>query len=130
MADSRRDFPYNTGPFRSRDGLSSRASGAADHVQLRVDPIHGDLDEEIAGLHNKVSQLKHVAQEIGSEARFQNEFLNQLEMTMLKVQAGVKNNMKRLNRKIVQSGSSYVIYVICFGLILFFILYLLSKVSR
>lgn len=119
---------YATGPFRSREGLSSRSNPQSEQLQLRVDPIHGDLDEEIDGLHRKVSQLKNIAQEIQSEARFQNGFLSQLETTMIKAQAGVKNNMKRLNRSIIQQGSNHVMHVIIFGLLCFFIVYLLSKV--
>lgn len=100
---------YATGPFRSREGLSSRSNPQSEQLQLRVDPIHGDLDEEIDGLHRKVSQLKN-------------------ETTMIKAQAGVKNNMKRLNRSIIQQGSNHVMHVIIFGLLCFFIVYLLSKV--
>lgn len=121
---------YPSGPFRSREGLSSRSNPQSEQLHLRVDPINGDLDEEIDGLHHKVSQLKNIAQEIESEARFQNGFLSQLEMTMIKAQAGVKNNMKRLNRNVIQKGSNHVMHVIIFGLLCFFILYLLSKVSR
>eukprot|EP01018_Ginkgo_biloba_P035400 Gb_09258 [translate_table: standard] len=69
---------YASGAFRSRDGLSSRSNPQNDQLQLRIDPLHGDLDEEIAGLHHKVSQLKNVAQEIESEAKFQNGILSQL----------------------------------------------------
>ncbi|MCD9639765.1 hypothetical protein HAX54_024486 [Datura stramonium] len=43
-----------------------------------------------------------VAQEIESEAKYQNDFINQLQMTLIKAQAGVKNNMRRLNRSIIQ----------------------------
>nr|ABK22127.1 unknown [Picea sitchensis] len=130
MANPQRGALFGSGPFRSRDGLSSRSAAPAEQLQLRVDPIYGDLDDEITGLHHKVSQLKYVAQEIGSEAKFQNDFLSQLQMTMIKAQAGVKNNMKRLNRKIIQNGSNQVIYVVLFALVCFFLVYLCSKFSR
>nr|ABR16823.1 unknown [Picea sitchensis] len=130
MASVPRGNPaYATGPFRSREGLSSRSNPQTEQLQLRIDPIHDDLDEEIDGLRHKVSQLKNIAQEIESEARFQNGFIGQLEMTMIKAQAGVKNNLRRLNRNIIQQGSNHVMHLIIFGLLLFFILYLLSKVS-
>ncbi|XP_057817841.1 bet1-like protein At4g14600 isoform X1 [Cryptomeria japonica] len=122
---------FGTGPFHSRPGLSSRSNNAqSDEIQLRVDPIHGDIDDTISDLHHKVLGLRNVAQAIESETKFQNDFLSQLEMTVLKAQAGVKNNMRRLNRSIIQHGSSHVVYVITFGLLIFFILYLLSKFSR
>ncbi|KAB1214527.1 hypothetical protein CJ030_MR5G013430 [Morella rubra] len=52
-------------PYRSSEGLSSRqGQGAnADEIQLRIDPVHGDLDEEISGLHSQVKRLKSSSQD-------------------------------------------------------------------
>ncbi|OAY66899.1 bet1-like protein At4g14600 [Ananas comosus] len=121
---------YGSGPFRSREGLTARPAASSEEIQLRIDPMHGDLDEEIDGLHRKIRQLKGVAQEIESEAKYQNDFLAQLQMTLIKAQAGVKNNMRRLNKSIIQQGSNHVAYVILFALMCFFVVYLLSKFSR
>ncbi|KAJ8479985.1 hypothetical protein OPV22_023712 [Ensete ventricosum] len=93
---------YGAGPHRSREGLISRPAASSDEIQLRIDPMHADLDEEIDGLHRKIRQLKGVAQEIETEAKFQNDFITQLQMTLIKAQAGVKNNMRRLNKSIIQ----------------------------
>ncbi|KAL9268401.1 Bet1-like protein [Drosera capensis] len=65
-------------PYRSSDGLSTRQVGGTDELQLRIDPMQGDLDDEITGLRKQVRQLRHVAQEIETEAKFQNDFMNQL----------------------------------------------------
>ncbi|KDP29742.1 hypothetical protein JCGZ_18677 [Jatropha curcas] len=51
-------------PYRSREGLSARTVGNSDEVQVRIDPVHADLDEEILGLHKQVSQLKNVCVEL------------------------------------------------------------------
>ncbi|CAH9097783.1 unnamed protein product [Cuscuta europaea] len=123
------DF-YGADPYRSRQGLSTRQVGGSDDIQLRIDPMHGDLDDEITGLRKQVKQLKNVAQEIESEAKFQNDFINQLQMTFMKAQAGVKNNMRRLNRSIIQEGSNHVMHVVLFALLCFFVIYLLAKFSR
>ncbi|XP_047323376.1 bet1-like protein At4g14600 [Impatiens glandulifera] len=123
------DF-YGSAPFRSRDGLSTRPAVGSDEIQLRIDPMHGDLDDEITGLRKHVKQLRNVAQEIESEAKSQNDFLDQLQMTLIKAQAGVKNNMRRLNKSIVQSGSSHVIHVVLFALVCFTVVYFLAKISR
>lgn len=105
-------------PYSSRDKLSGRYPNQINdqqQVSVRVDPIEQrDLDDEISGLHEKVHRLKHVAQEIETEARFQNELLNQLENTMLKAQAGLKSTMKRMNRKIIQNGSNHLVHVLLF----------------
>ncbi|ONM24688.1 Bet1-like protein [Zea mays] len=115
---------YGSGPLRSRNAANS------DEIQLRIDPVHGDLDEEIDGLQSRVRMLKGVAQEINSEAKSQNDFLHELQMTLAKAQAGVKNNMRRLNKSIIQQGSNHVLHVVLFALFCFFIVYLLSKFSR
>ncbi|GMN40088.1 hypothetical protein TIFTF001_009318 [Ficus carica] len=70
-------------PFRSREGLSTRAVAGSDEIQLRIDPMQGDLDDEISGLHNQVRRLRYVAEEIGTEAKFQNDFLNQLAIAFI-----------------------------------------------
>ncbi|KAK9096996.1 hypothetical protein Sjap_022493 [Stephania japonica] len=130
MDSSNRGVPYGTAPYRSRDGLSTRVVGNSEEIQLRIDPMHGELDDHISGLHKKITKLKSVAQEIESEAKYQNDFINQLQMTLIKAQAGVKNNVRRLNKSIVQQGSNHVLHVILFALFCFFMVYLWSKFSR
>ncbi|XP_017258131.1 bet1-like protein At4g14600 isoform X2 [Daucus carota subsp. sativus] len=114
-----------------RQGLSTRSvASSSDEIQLRIDPMQADFDDEISGLRGQVRQLRNVAQEIHSEAKFQNDAINQLQMLLIKAQAGVKNNVRKLNKSIVQSGSSHVVHVILFALVLFFVVYMISKVSR
>ncbi|KAH7654679.1 protein transport protein SFT1 protein [Dioscorea alata] len=121
---------YGSGPLRSREGLTARPVAGTDEIQLRIDPMHGDLDEEISGLHQKIRRLKGVAQEIETEAKYQNDFISQLQMTLIKAQAGVKNNMRRLNKSIIQQGSNHVVHVVLFALFCFFLVYLWTKFSR
>lgn len=123
-------FHGGAAPYRSREGLSTRPVASSEEIQLRIDPMHADLDDEITGLRTQVRKLRHVAEEIGTEARFQNDFLNQLQMTVIKAQAGVKNNLRRLNKSIIQNGSNHIVQVVVFALICFFVVYLWSKMSR
>ncbi|RYR47503.1 hypothetical protein Ahy_A07g033435 isoform D [Arachis hypogaea] len=98
-------------PFRSREGLSTRPAASSDEIQLRIDPMDMDLDHEITGLRGQVKKLR-----------------NQTLMT--NAQAGVKNNIRRLNKSIVRSGSNHVVHVVCFALICFFVVYAWSKMFR
>ncbi|ESR47129.1 Bet1-like protein [Citrus sinensis] len=123
-------FYGGAAPYRSREGLSTRPVAGSDEIQLRIDPVNADLDDEITGLRSQVKQLRNVAQEIHSEASFQKDFLDQLQMTLIKAQAGVKNNMRRLNKSIVKHGSNHIMHVVLFALFLFFILYMWSKMFR
>ncbi|KAI3819865.1 hypothetical protein L1987_13717 [Smallanthus sonchifolius] len=129
-SSNRGGYSYGAAPYRSREGLSTRQGAGSDEIQLRIDPMHADLDDEISGLRKQVRQLKNVASEIESEAKYQNEFVNQLQMTLIKAQAGVKNNMRKLNKSIIQSGSSNVLHVVLFALFCLFLVYLWSKFSR
>ncbi|GAU35149.1 hypothetical protein TSUD_217820 [Trifolium subterraneum] len=63
-------------PFRSSDGLSTRPGAASEEIQLRIDPM--DLDNELTALHRQVTRLKNVAEEIGTEMKYQKDFLEQL----------------------------------------------------
>ncbi|GAB4859915.1 hypothetical protein Ancab_011396 [Ancistrocladus abbreviatus] len=117
-------------PYRSSDGLSTRQVATSDEIQLQIDPMHGDLDDEIMGLRKQVRLLRNVAQEIETEAKFQNDFMNQLQMILIKAQAGVKNNVRRLNKSIVQSGSNHILHVVLFALFCLFLVVLWSKITR
>uniref|UniRef100_A0A2P2JPL0 t-SNARE coiled-coil homology domain-containing protein n=1 Tax=Rhizophora mucronata TaxID=61149 RepID=A0A2P2JPL0_RHIMU len=116
--------------YRSREGLSTRPAASSDEIQLRIDPMHADFDDEITGLRSQVKQLRNVAQEIGTEAKFQKDFLDQLQMTVMKAQAGVKNNIRKLNQSIIKSGANHIVHMVLFALFCFFIVYLWMKVSR
>lgn len=130
-SDAHKGGPYyGAASYRSREGLSTRPAASSDEIQLQIDPMQGDLDDEISGLHGQIKRLKSVAREIESEAKYQNDFLNQLQMTLIKAQAGVKNNMRRLNRSIIQQGSNHIVHVVVFALLIFTMLYLYSKISR
>ncbi|KAL6184654.1 hypothetical protein ACLB2K_046054 [Fragaria x ananassa] len=98
-----------------------------DEIQLRIDPIHADVDEEITGLRSQVRRLRNVAQEIEVEAKSQNAMLNQLDMTVMKAQAWLKNNVRRLNKSTIQSGSNHVVHVVCFALGFFILVYFCLK---
>uniref|UniRef100_A0ACD5WUY9 Uncharacterized protein n=1 Tax=Avena sativa TaxID=4498 RepID=A0ACD5WUY9_AVESA len=118
--------------YGSREGLTSRqaASSSSREISLQIDPINADLDDHILGLRGQLSKLKGVAKEINSEAKFQNDFISQLQMTLTQAQAGVKNNMRRINKKIMQNGSNHLVLVVLFALGCFFLVYLVSKFSR
>lgn len=116
--------------YRSRQGLNNRLPIQNDQLQVRVDPLQEDLDEEIAGLHSKVKGLMGVAQAIETETKYHNELLTQLESTVMRAQAGLKNTMRRLNRSLIQQGSNHLLHVILFALLCFFLVYLWSKLFR
>ncbi|KAJ8762545.1 hypothetical protein K2173_007984 [Erythroxylum novogranatense] len=124
-------FYGGAAPYRSREGLSTRPAASSDEIQLRIDPMHADLDDEISGLRSQVKQLRNVS---GSgdktEAKFQKDFLDQLQMTVIKAQAGVKNNIRKLNQSIIKNGANHVVHVVLFALFCFFVVYMWSKVSR
>ncbi|XP_024314429.1 bet1-like protein At1g29060 isoform X1 [Brachypodium distachyon] len=82
------------------------------------------------GQGNVVHAVIPVANEIKSEAKLQSDFISQLQMTLTKAQAGVKNNMGKINKKIIQNGSNHLVHVVLFALGCFFLVYVVSKFSR
>jgi hypothetical protein len=57
-------------------------------------------------------------------------FASLQQMTLTKAQAGIKNNMRRMNRRIIQNGSNHLVHVVLFALGCFVLVYLVSKFSR
>ncbi|KAI3929364.1 hypothetical protein MKW92_001035 [Papaver armeniacum] len=86
-----------------------------DEIQLRIDPVN-DLNEEVSSLIINISLLKN-DEEIGNEAKYQNDLISQL------------NNMKWINTKIIQNRLNHVIHVILFVFLCFFMVYFLSQFS-
>nr|CAD1838120.1 unnamed protein product [Ananas comosus var. bracteatus] len=121
----------STAPILFDPGLIARSTAAperSEEIQLQIDPMHGDLDESITGLRGQIRRLKGVAQEIETEAQFQKDFISKLQMTLIKAQAGLKNNIRKMNRRIIQQGSNHVVvHVALFALLCFFAVYLWSK---
>ncbi|MCL7025452.1 hypothetical protein MKW94_023166 [Papaver nudicaule] len=117
------------GAVSHRSSIRSGYGNNQDEIQVRVDPMN-ELDQEVDGLRSKLSMLKNVAQEIGNEAKYQSDLISQLQMTVIKAQAGVKNNMRWINKKIIQSGSSHLYHVILFALLCCFVVYFLAKFRR
>ncbi|KAG2554203.1 bet1-like protein At1g29060 isoform X2 [Panicum virgatum] len=66
--------------YGSREGLTVRpaASSSSSEISLQIDAINADLDDHILGLRGQVRKLRGVAQEIQSEAKYQNDFISQL----------------------------------------------------
>ncbi|KAH1253255.1 Bet1-like protein [Glycine soja] len=123
-------FYGNAAPYRSREGLSTRPVASSDEIQLHIDP-GVDFDDEITGLRGQVRKLKNVAEEIGSEVKFQRDFLEQVVQNGNDKSSsrGEKNNLRRLNKSIVKNGSNHIVHVVVFALVCFFIVYFRSKMS-
>ncbi|XP_056167111.1 bet1-like protein At4g14600 [Syzygium oleosum] len=99
-------------PFRSHQGLIARAVARSDEMVLQIDLEDGDsgLDQEVGCLGGQVHQLRN-------------------QPTLIKARAGVKNNVRRLHKSIVQYGSNNVVPIIVFALICIFLVYLWYKIS-
>lgn len=48
-------------PIYGREGLSARPVSSQDEIQLRIDPLHSELDDQITGLYSQVNRLKTVS---------------------------------------------------------------------
>ncbi|GJP36433.1 hypothetical protein CLOM_g20941 [Closterium sp. NIES-68] len=109
--------------------LGDTGAAGSEHVQLQVDPIRAGLDQEIGSLRDQVSKLKRVAGDIALETKQQNEILTQLEHTMAKARAAVRNTMRKVDRHLKGSGSAHLLHVILFALACFLFVYLWKKLS-
>ncbi|XP_074278746.1 bet1-like protein At1g29060 isoform X2 [Silene latifolia] len=106
--------PDVTTSYRSSDRLTTRQMG----LRLRNRPMHDDLDVPFNEIARIVRQLEDLAQEIQAEARDENPFAYDVQMMKIKVEASLKNNLRRLNRSTV-----------LFSLFCCFLLYLWPNLS-
>ncbi|KAI8109081.1 hypothetical protein M9435_005497 [Picochlorum sp. BPE23] len=122
--------------YASRSGLSSRQSlfgnSSQSHEQLEINMEAGtyDIDEDIADLHSSVKGLKHVSRAIQEETSLTQQIVETLENSLDMAKMTLKQTMKRLDRVSKKSRSNHVLYVLLFGLALFFCAYFWIKVRN
>eukprot|EP00210_Caulerpa_lentillifera_P009232 g8801.t1 len=120
-----------SGGFPSGTGLSSRNRPPIneDHLQIHVDGEF-DFDREIDGLRSQVGRLKHVTRSIHSEAKEQNQFMDQVSEIMEQSQIALKRASKKLRKVYDQSKGNHLLWLVlfCFGVLFF--LWFVSKVHR
>lgn len=51
-------------------------------------------------------------------------------MAVMKAPAGVKNNLRKLNKVIIKKGGNHIGHVVLFAVICFLVVYLWSKMYR
>jgi predicted RNase H-like nuclease (RuvC/YqgF family) len=89
-----------------------------------------DIDEDIADLHSSVKRLKHVSKAIQEETSLTQQIVETLENSLDMAKLTLKQTMKRLDRVSKKTRSNHVLYVLLFGLALFFCAYFWIKVRN
>ena len=81
-------------------GLAQRAG--AQQQQLQVD--EGDIEEQLDGLHDRVSRLRRVVGAIDDESKAQSALVAELEGAMLRTQAALRETLRKMNRIYASGG--------------------------
>jgi protein transport protein SFT1 len=89
-----------------------------------------DLDDDIMDLRNSVGRLKQVSSAIQEENQLTKQVMDGLESAMETARLTLKQTVKRLDRVARKTKSNHVLYVLLFGIALFFIAYFFAKVNR
>ena len=89
-----------------------------------------DADEDIMDLHASVLKLKNVSKAIREEASITGKILETLESSMDMAKVTLKQTMKRLDRVSKKTRSNHVLYVVLFGVVIFFFVYFWLKVRN
>ncbi|XP_027124581.1 bet1-like protein At4g14600 [Coffea arabica] len=124
------DF-YRAAPYRAREGLITRRQGNnSGEIQLEINDLEqGALDYGVTDLRGQVRKLRNVSYEIEAEAKYHRNLVKVLKLPLVRAQAALKNNSRRLNQRIVRDGSDHVKHVILFAVVCIFVLYFWSKFS-
>lgn len=116
------------GGYTSRSGLNAR-SQPSDQLQINIGPQF-NYDSQLQGLRDDVKKIKQLAYAIDDERKLQGAELNTLEEYMEKAQLMLKKASKRLTVVSQQSRSWLMLWVVLFGLALFFLVFFLKKLHR
>ncbi|KAI3429452.1 hypothetical protein D9Q98_005545 [Chlorella vulgaris] len=124
--------------FTSRPGLNARqplfgGAGSAQHndqLQINIESGALDIDDEIDQLSSSLGRLKQVSEAIGEENRLTAQVMDSLETAMEQARLSLRKTMKRLGRAFRQSKSNHMLYLMLFGLAMFFAVFFWSKLSR
>ena len=79
-----------------------------------------DVDDDITDLHSSVLRLKNVSKLIQEETTITGKILESLESSMDVAKVTLKQTMKKLDRVSKLTRSNHVLFVVLFGVIVFF----------
>ena len=89
-----------------------------------------DVDEDIMDLHSSVLKLKNVSKAIQEETTITGRILETLESSMDMAKLTLKQTMKRLDRVSKKTRSNHVLFVVLFGILIFFMVFFWIKVRN
>ena len=115
-----------------RGGLNNRQSSLLNQ-NMQVESMEAgvyDVDEDIMDLHSSVLRLKNVSKAIREEASITGKILETLESSMDMAKVTLKQTMKRLDRVSKKTRSNHVLYVVLFGVLIFFCVFFWLKVRN
>ena len=115
-----------------RGGLNNRQSSLLNQ-NMQVESMEAgvyDVDEDIMDLHSSVLRLKNVSKAIREEASITGKILETLESSMDMAKVTLKQTMKRLDRGSKKTRGNHVLYVVLFGVVIFFCVFFWLKVRN
>jgi protein transporter SFT1 len=115
-----------------RGGLNNRQSSLLNQ-NMQVESMEAgvyDVDEDIMDLHSSVLRLKNVSKAIREEASITGKILETLESSMDMAKVTLKQTMKRLDRVSKKTRGNHVLYVVLFGVVIFFCVFFWLKVRN
>ncbi|KAK8804546.1 hypothetical protein WA588_004756, partial [Blastocystis sp. NMH] len=85
--------------------------------------LERENDERVALLNERVSSLRSLAVDIGTEVRNQNKYLDEMERSMGGLSGDFKRTMSRIGKAMTSSGSSGICLLVVFIVIVFVVLW-------
>ena len=116
----------------SRGRLNNRQSSLSNQ-NMQLESMEAgvyDVDEDIMDLHSSVLKLKNVSKAIQEETSITGKILETLESSMDMAKVTLKQTLKRLDRVSKKTRSNHVLYVVLFGVLIFFCVFFWLKVRN
>ncbi|XP_033638712.1 BET1 homolog [Asterias rubens] len=102
-------------------------SGGNHMYQSDYNAVDDENERLVVGLHDKVSALKSLSIDIGTEVRDQNSFLKQMDDDFDSTGGFLNSTMGRLTKMARSGHNCYLCYLLLFSFFVFFVIYLIIK---
>ncbi|XP_022096374.1 BET1 homolog [Acanthaster planci] len=106
-----------------RAGLESGGS----RTYADYNAVEDENERLVDSLHDKVSTLKSLSIDIGTEVREQNSFLKQLDDTFDSSGGLLSSTMGRLSKMARAGHNCYLCYLLLFSFFVFFVIYFIIR---
>lgn len=126
---NRFEVDHRAALFGSRSGRPAQSKKNDMYAANSREMMERQNDAQIEDLEAKVDKLKDITYKIGGQIKESNSLLDNMSNSFDKAAGLMKNTLGHLNKMMDNKSSKHMIYMVVFIVVLFFLMYVLRKIS-